>query len=168
MKTKKDGVDMDLFELTRKIWNNLDGLRRECKLRDHPEIKSVRFSDDGLEIVVRSKIETFDEGLADYMLADPLTDGKIKNVLRHLREIEQEHKFATNGESVWRAEHHPDGAFCDPFRDLGEFDWCFRDAMERGDCVSVVETMIAETASFVLGDNIKIERLADWFNRTEF
>ena len=102
------------------------------------------------------------------MLADPLTDGKIKNVLRHLCEIEQEHKFTTNGESVWREEHHPDGAFCDPFMDVGVFFHDFREAIERNDCDAVVDTMITETSAFVVDDRVMLDCLARWFDKTEF
>lgn len=145
---------MDLYELGRICGNR-------------PEVKSVAFSDDGLEIVVRSKITLFDPWMVDHMLNNLHMDEKIKTVIRRLPEIEQEHKFVSNGKYAWRAKHHPSGAFCGPFMDAGEFEWDIRNALSRNDYEAVVDNMIAETASFNVNDSVKLEWLADWFDKTE-
>lgn len=133
---------------------DINKFRELCK--EYPEVTHVEETDNGLNVIVRSKITLFDEEILP-RIAIP----------QNLNQYDQEHKYKVRRDQIYRMEHHPIDAFCDPYCETGWIDYRINRAIFASDCRKCIELMIAYTSSLNVADRVIVRCFSEWVNQTK-
>lgn len=112
-----------------------------------------------VDLTIRGKIKLYDDECQERLIT---RRPEWSDVLSNLENYEQERRFFVYSEFVTAERHSADGAFVNPFCDIGPISYGVNRAIWSGDTRLLLNILVSDVSTFYLSDAVLCDRFIDW------